>query len=487
MTEHYSHGGVRLLHGDCLDELRTLPDASVHAVVTDPPYGLEFMGKDWDSFGRGNAASSATAGMTSMGYTDGGNRLPQPTFLGGLNPRCTTCGKSQRGGSPCRCEAPTFTDERGPRLRAFQLWTEQWAAECLRVLKPGGHLLAFGGSRTWHRLAGGIEDAGFEVRDSIAWLYGSGFPKSLDVAKAIASGSGRPEDIRRMQMGEGYTPSGRGRVNYDNGGASKMNGATHPTELPEEALQWQGWGTALKPSFEPIVVARKPLAGTVAANLLAHGTGALNIDASRVGDGSDSQGTRPSTEASASRSYAASGAVNLAATPGPRGGGENGRWPSNVLLDVDQAAALDAASGVLTSGKMLAGQARKPKVGGVLGDFDHEPARSDTYGDSGGASRFFPVFRWQAKAPTSERPDVGGVQHPTVKPLALMQWLVRLVTPPGGTVLEPFAGSGTTLEACIREGFNVIGIEREADYLPLIMSRIRKDHAQSLFDLGESA
>lgn len=446
MKAHYEASGVTVFHGDCLDVLRELPDESVHAVVTDPPYGLEFMGKAWDSFGREDAASDATAGMSRTGYTDGGNRIERPSFLGGINPRCKVCGKSQRGGSPCTCERPNFTDERGPRLRAFQGWCEEWARECRRVLKPGGHLLAFGGSRTWHRLAAGIEDAGFEMRDSIAWLYGSGFPKSLDVGKAMSD--------------------------------------------------WTGWGTALKPAFEPIVVARKSLAGTVAANVLAHGTGALNIDASRVawGEGGDKSATRKAAGYSDTARKALGNTVASESATGFTGevvgsDSSSGRWPANVVLDESQAVELDrqapdtGGSG-RASGPSLTGATSASAAYGARNGVESTPF----YGDRGGASRMFPTFRYEAKAPTSERPVVDGVAHPTVKPLDLMRWLVRLVTPKGGTVLEPFAGSGTTVEACIREGFDVIAIEREADYLPLIEKRIRKDHAQGLdFDWGEAS
>lgn len=415
MKAHYESAGVTLFHGDCLEVLRELPDESVHAVVTDPPYGIAFMGKAWDQPGEFGSS----------------RRIGTP----GVHRRGAERAESQIGDTGAM-EAGRY-DLSPSAMRNFQHWCEAWARECFRILKPGGHLLSFGGSRTWHRLAAGVEDAGFEMRDSIAWLYGSGFPKSLDVGKA----------------------------------------------LPE----WSGWGTALKPSFEPIVVARKPIVGTVAANVLAHGTGALNIDASRVGDGRDSHGPRTVDELSAAARYAGRGAVDLAATPGPRGGSPDGRWPANVVLDVSQAAALDEQSGVLTSGVLAAHHARAPKESGILGAYGSAEGERG-YGDSGGASRFFPTFRYEAKAPTSERPVVGGVQHPTVKPLELMQWLVRLVTPKGGTVLEPFAGSGTTVEACLREGFDVVAIEREVDYLPLIEKRIRKDHAQGLdFDWGEAS
>ncbi len=424
---YYADDRATLYHGDCLDVLADLPDCSIDAVVTDPPYGLRFMGAAWDG---ADIVSATRTRQAQAAMPDDGKAGAN----GGYRSASTEAGRYDLSANA-----------------SFGLWCQAWASECLRVLKPGGHMVSFGGSRTWHRLAVGIEDAGFEVRDAIAWLYGSGFPKSLNVAKAIASG-GRPEDIRRLAMGDAYTPSGRGRVNYDHGAGSAMNGGMDSkVTLTPDAQPWQGWGTALKPSFEPIVVARKPLAGTVAGNVLQHGTGALNIDACRVGDE-------------------------------PREAGPNtGRWPTNVLLDESQSEALDAQSGTLTSGVMRAGTERQPRAGGTIYGSDARTfTLADTYGDRGGASRFFPTFRYEAKAPSSERPSVDGVTHPTVKPLDLMRWLVRLITPPGGTVLEPFAGSGTTLEAALIEGFACIGIEREADYLPLILSRITKSLEQTL-------
>lgn len=346
-----------------------MADCSVDSIVTDPPYGLGFMGKEWDDLPPG----------------------------------------------------------------------EEWARECLRVLKPGGHMLAFGGTRTWHRLACAIEDAGFEIRDSIAWMYGSGFPKSLDVSKAIDSAAGAVREI------VGPDPNWRARVHGDatyDGGQARPQHITAPAT--EDARTWQGWGTALKPAFEPIVVARKPLVGTVAANVLTYGTGALNVDGCRVGDGAD-KGVWPITE----RTQASVAMEN------PKGPVETdrstGRWPANAVLDEAQAAALDESGVALDA--------------------------------IGGASRFFYI----AKADQSERVRVGGIAHPTVKPLALMRWLVRLVTPPCGIVLEPFAGSGTTVEACILEGFECVAIEREADYLPLIQQRIdrRRDPVAAVKATGE--
>lgn len=357
--------------------------------------------------------------MSGMGYTDGGNRLPQPSHLGGLNPKCRICDKWQRGGNPCSCETPDFPNERLPRLHDFQVWCEAWSRECLRVLKPGGYLLAFGGTRTWHRLACAVEDAGFEVRDSIAWLYGSGFPKSRNL------------DGDR-----------------------------------------QGWGTALKPAFEPVVVGRKPLVGTVAANVERHGTGALNIDGCRTPAGQDYADKCASVVGLGSNrngdAYGEwTGVREDSASP-------HGRWPTNVLLDETQAPELDQQSGTSTS---RVGQPR----GAAAGEGWGMTATGAEYDDQGGASRFFPTFRYEAKAPTHERPRDGETAHPTVKPLDLMRWLVRLVTPPGGTVLEPFAGSGTTAEACVIEGFRCIAIEREATYIPLILGRITKPIQPDLF------
>ncbi|QWY81073.1 DNA methylase [Mycobacterium phage Burton] len=466
---------VDLRLGDCRDILTELEDNSVDSIVTDPPYELGFMGKKWDGSGI-----------------------------------------------------------------AFDV--EMWE-QCLRVLKPGGHLLAFGGSRTWHRLTVAIEDAGFEIRDSIAWLYGSGFPKSLDVSKAIDKAGGvspqrqaevlrnartraglsrdevaaqigcTPSSVRDWEEGraravgrpiEWITPSQEYRdrladllgyssdersitgATIDRRGDGTViglghSGVTYGEASTDAAKQWQGWGTALKPAFEPIVVARKPLAGTVAANVLEHGTGALNIDACRIGDGSESQGPRDSSEPSATRRYTSSGAVNIASTPGPRGGSPSGRWPTNVVLDDTQAAELDKQSGNLPGGvtvrRNMHGQ--EQNANGIYGSRKRYASEDFTYGDSGGASRFFPVFKYQAKAPAKERPsyvneDGAKVAHSTVKPLTLMRWLARLVCPPGGVILDPFAGSGTTVEACLLEGFDCIAIENEPEYIPLIEHRISR-------------
>jgi DNA methylase len=393
-----------------------LPDCSVDAIVCDPPYALPggFMGVSWD-----------------------------------------------------RHESP----------QAFQAWCQVWADEALRVLKPGGYLLAFGGARTGHRLTCAIEDAGFEVRDSIAWLYGQGYPKSYDVSKAIDATLG----VEREVIGNGSAgKSSLERVRrVEQGYRAKLTNVTpetYPITAPatDEAKQWEGFGTALKPGFEPIVMARKPVVGTVAINVLAYGTGALNIDACRIQSGEpDGRSRERDDETSRERIYADDSA-GFTMRPGPRGGSDAGRWPTNVVIDAATANELDAQTGILTSGANPTRRSSdkfRNAYGNFKGQAECEPARG---ADSGGASRFFPVFHYEAKAPTDERPVVDGVAHPTVKPLALMRWLVKLVVQPGGLVVDLFAGSGTTLEAALLEGFPVIGIESDATYLPLISYRVAR-------------
>lgn len=410
-----------IINADCIDAMNAMPPESVDAIVTDPPYGLGFMGRKWDE-------------------------LP-------------------------------------PSL--------EWAEACYRVLKPGGHIAAFGGTRTWHRLAVAIEDAGFEMRDSLAWLYGSGFPKSHDVGKAIDKIAGAEREVvgHRVKVnntvssrqhhgvgGDGRTTDGR---DAEKAAAYQARGGFDLTApATPEAQQWDGWGTALKPAFEPIVLARKPLAEkTVAANVLEHGTGAINVDACRIGMSDEDRAVVNN------RSGAADGSKGNIYQPavGYRAPGEkftaapSGRWPANVVLDQHAAAWVDEQSGQQKDG-VAVNRNRDPeadKQAAIYGTYKNGDRPDITYGGGGGASRFF----YTAKAPKRERPNVDGVQHPTVKPLAIMRWLVRLVTPPEGVVLDPFAGSGTTIEAAIQEGFNVIGIEREAEYLPLIQHRIDRQEA----------
>jgi site-specific DNA-methyltransferase (adenine-specific) len=300
--------------------------------------------------------------------------------------------------------------------------------EVLRVLKPGAHLLAFGGTRTYHRMACAIEDAGFEIRDSIDWIYGSGFPKSLDVSKAIDKAAGVEREVLGTDRNFGRTRIEDGKTSFGDY-AGEWNITAPATPL---AQQWQGWGTALKPAHEPIVVARKPLVGTVAANVEKHGTGALNVDGCRVRlDSGEDTRRKPVATQGWCISSPTSGSMNDSALAG--------RWPPNLLLTHSA-------------------------------DCESECVEGCPVTSIGEPSRFFPIFRYQAKASKRDRGE--GNTHPTVKPTDLMRWLVRLITPPGGTVLDPFAGSGTTLVAAQAEGFDAIGIEREAAYVEIIRKRL---------------
>lgn len=409
-------GNATLYHGDCLEVLRTLADNSIDSIVTDPPYGLAFMGKRWDY------------------------------------------------------DVPSQA-----------IWEE-----CLRVLKPGGHLLAFAGTRTQHRMAVRIEDAGFEIRDMIAWVYGSGFPKSLDVSKAIDKAAGAEREV--------VGPSATHTTKAMNGGAFNANRDRDAVQVmitapaTDAARQWQGWGTALKPALEPITVARKPLVGTVAENVLAHGTGALNIDGCRV-DGEHTYTPRLTANANMNddgwqKIGKAAESVTVA-----------GRWPANLIHD--------GSDEVMAAFPNAPGQQRavgpehgdKPSVNcyGDMGARPHTPPR----GDTGSAARFFYCAkaskrdrdegldgfekkrggpeqfdsRWKEGTGELRQPTRANL-HPTVKPTDLMRYLVRLVTPPGGVVLDPFMGSGSTGKAAIIEGFRFIGIEREPNYFEIACRRI---------------
>lgn len=353
---------------------------------------------------------------------------------------------------------------------SVELWSE-----CLRVLKHGGHLLAFSGSRTYHRMVVAIEDAGFEIRDQIMWVYGSGFPKSLDVSKAIDKAAG----TERQVIGKHHAPA---KSIYSQGEIEMSKNVPITAPATDEAQQWSGWGTALKPAHEPIVMARKPLGEkTVAENVLRHGTGAINIDASRVGT---EGGTAGAGAGAGARVYG----NGLNGTFGKPVDGL-GRFPANFIHD--------GSDEVLALFPDVKGQVGMSKTQGghrfITGDT--ETVQKFDYGmtDSGSAARFF----YCAKAGKAERnaglealPESDGIRsnaprlsesektkprqnfHPTVKPVALMRYLVRMVTPPEGTVLDPFTGSGTTLVAAVLEGFNSIGMEMTADYLPIIEGRV---------------
>jgi site-specific DNA-methyltransferase (adenine-specific) len=376
----------QIVQGDSLEVLRGWPAASVDTVVTDPPYGLHFMGKKWDAF---------------------------PTNTG----KCVTTG----GLGGAAGNAGLYDSRRNAEYGRFM---QRVGRALFRVLKPGAHLLMFGAPRRFHWQGVALELAGFELRDTLCWLFGEGFPKSHN-----------------------------------------LHG------------EWEGWGTALKPGWEPILMARKPFRGTVAANVLAHGTGAIHVDA-----------CRPTTMEGVNRMQNIQTAARSGYGGGLHGGRRAepsfaGRWPANVVLDEAAAALLDAQSGLLTSG-IPSGV----KAGGqdnCYGRFEGGIPVTG-YGDAGGASRFF----YRAKARRAEREAglreaMGGVgalrdgarsisvanDHPTVKPVDVMRWLIRMVTPPGGVVLDPFAGSGSTLCAAEVEGVSWLAVEQSAHYCDIARAR----------------
>lgn len=346
--------------------------------------------------------------------------------------------------------------------------------EVLRVLKPGAHLVAFGGTRTYHRMAVAIEDAGFEIRDQLQWIYGSGFPKSLDVSKAIdrMAGAGRvitgfDEDYARRNVNGKYGLSVSGDDN------TQIRSGIKPITAPatDEAAHWNGWGTALKPANEPICLARKPLEKglTVAQNVLKWGTGALNIGACRIehqtinggnlADNPHLRGTKLRSAPVVTGFGKAGDETSLTS--------QNGRWPANVIHDgSDEVLAHfpETSSGLMKGGTSRAAQDEPGSI--CYGTYGGNATDSDTFADSGSAARFF----YCAKADKSDRGN--GNHHPTVKPTDLMQYLCRLVTPPGGLILDPFVGSGSTGKAALVERFRCIGLDINAEYLPIIGGRV---------------
>lgn len=401
------------VRGDMRKRLRLLPESSVDAIVTDPPYGLGFMGKEWD------------------------HGVPGAAF-----------------------------------------WTE-----VLRVLKPGGYALVFGGTRTFHRLGVALEDAGFEIRDCLSWMYGQGFPKSMDVEKAVDAHirTGK-SDGKQTGNGKARDRSGQHWSEFPKRGGTQTASVSHA----KEAVLWKGWGTAIKPAWEPIFLVRKPLSEkTVAANTLRHGVGGLNIDGTRIKGGGvihvpQSDPTKRKGTVGADLGISKSDVTKFQAAQRASIERANtlGRFPANVLLDDHAAEILDSQTGTLKSGKM-SGKYKGFGTKGIYGE-GGKSART-TPGDSGGASRFFYV----GKAKNSEKhaglPFGTKNNHPTVKPVAVMAWLCRLITPVGGVVVDPFCGSGSTGVAALREGFRFIGIDKCAD--PAVdcraISRSRLRHAAS--------
>lgn len=382
-------GDATLHLGDCLYVMLTMPDDSVDSIVTDPPYGLSFMGKKWDY-----------------------------------------------------------------EIPSVDIWKE-----CLRVLKPGGHLLSFAGTQTQHRMCCNIEDAGFEIRDMIAWVYGSGFPKSLDVGKAIDKAAGVDREVVSTQKSN-WRPSKRTMKGHaERWEAYQKWAEIQNITIPatDAAKQWDGWGSALKPAMELITVARKPLEGTIAENVLKYGTGGLNIDGCRIG-----------TEKIQTNRYIAKG--DMTSFRGSQAGNayvsnvHKGRWPANLIHDgSDEVVRLFPETEKSGKGSGLtATSARSWKNSSLAG------INRIGHNDAGSAARFF----YTAKANKADRSQDN--KHPTVKPTDLMCYLLQLVTPPGGIALDPFMGSGSTGKAAIQEGFAFIGIEKELKSFDIAHKRIKQ-------------
>ena len=379
---------INLLHGDCLEQMKTLDDNSVDSIVSDPPYGISFMAKKWDY------------------------------------------------------DVPSV-----------EVWKE-----AMRVLKPGGHALIACGTRTQHRMVVNIEDAGFEIRDVVSWIYGSGFPKSLNISKAIDKAAGaKREVVGHFDKSKGADPNPNSSKNLQ----SKYDHypITSNTPATEAAKQWDGWGTALKPSCEFFTLCRKPLSEkTIAANVLKWGTGGINIDGCRVG-----------TEKITINRHEGQSNSLVESTKGKWKGKQEvvqGRFPANLIHSGEQEV-LELFPETKSAGK--ARTASEGSHSGKSGMFGiGEPAMR--YGDNGGsAARFF----YCAKASKKDRDE--GNNHPTVKPTALMSYLCRLITPTGGVVLDPYMGSGSTGKAAIREGFSFVGCELDKDYFDIATARVTNE------------
>lgn len=376
---------IQLLHGDCIDVLKTLPENSVDSIVTDPPYGLEFMGNDWDAPWKSSEVVKVTDKSTNGIFHDKG-------FNHGI--------RFSRG---------------LVEMQEFQKWSTVWAKEIFRVIKPGGHILVFGGSRTYHRMACAIEDAGFEIRDQIMWVYGSGFPKSMNISLSMEK--------------KGIDSS-----------------------------QWEGWGTALKPAHEPIVMARKPINGTVVDNIVAWGTGGINIDASRV----------PGEPVPINKLEEWSGFGQKVEPDYKQEMNTSGRFPANLIHDGSE-----EVTELFPRAKGGAYPAKRGKaVATSFASGQETEGGFRAMGDDGSAARFF----YCAKANSKDRNlglDEGEKNtHPTVKPTELMRYLVRLVTPANGIVLDPFMGSGSTGKAAVLDGYSFIGIEQSAEYIEIAKKRV---------------
>ncbi len=465
--------------GGNLEVVSSWPSNFISAIVTDPPYGIGFMNKDWDTY------SDSSLEHYHKDHSFAGNKRPKKASA--YTTRATAAGSYD------------FTLQGQIN---FYNWMLIWAKAMLRITKPGGFLLCFGGTRTYHRLTCAIEDAGWEIRDCMMWLYGSGFPKSHNISKAIDKAKGVKPVGKKPAYGAIAS-----RELIDERGWNNINNALIMPETQTPLAQlWEGYGTALKPAWEPIIVAMKPLDGTFAHNAERHGIAGLNIDAARVG-------TSKNVPASPRRAKQGPAYSDLGKDPATGSGWNKniGRWPANLILDETSAGMLDLQTGTKKSSFMAAGTKRQMSDNpnkNTYGKFNPDEVRNDTYGDSGGASRFFYVAKTSRKERNMGMENCedkllarsGGARgaenrgeseylqksidlnrvavvknnHPTVKPLALMKYLCTLLKMPGSDqiILDPFLGSGTTGITCKELGIDFIGIEKEREYCEIAVKRI---------------
>jgi len=469
---------IDLRLGDCIEVLKTIPDNSVDSIITDPPYGIGFMNKEWDN------------PTKHRELIEREQKRSEERFAEGKSPAKGGFSKGVQPGLPIG----------GAREgKWFQEWCELWAVECLRVFKPGGHILSFSAPRTYHRMASAFEDAGFQIRDQIMWVFGSGFPKSHNIGKAIDKIEGNDREVlgekksgvsSRAYQSEEQTTAG---VHYDTKGNS----------------EWEGWGTALKPAHEPIVMARKPLSEkSIAENVLKHGTGGINIDGSRIGFAENENIDFNSTQSG--KVYGRNSLNESATERNTTHYTNEGRFPANIIFDEEAGQLLDEQSGISKSSK---GKPRNVKQQSYFGGGTTN--ENNEYNDKGGASRFFYCPKAAKKdrnegldnfTPKTDRQKGHGIDricgncgtsmlkpqdckceepdwitppklnhHPTVKPTDLMRYLINLITPPNGTILDPFMGSGSTGKAAVRCGVNFIGIEKEQEYMDIASARIEHE------------
>ena len=427
----------KIIHGKCRKVMKDMPDNCIDTICTDPPYGLGFMGKKWDTFAPENIKNGVESNLAGGDKTARGRNDTSPAWV-----------------------SARYDHSRNAK---FQQWCKMWTKEALRIAKPGAMMFVFGGTRTFHRLTCAIEDAGWEIRDCMMWLYGSGFPKSLDISKAIDKAKGAEREVVGSYSVPNIKGDAYGTMNEKQGGSYKNITQNITTPATDLAKQWNGWGTALKPSWEPIIVAMKPLDGTFAENVEKWGVGGLWIDGGRIG--TDEVLSAEYGQPSGSGCYNWNKEKKKVEKTGKTN--NKGRWPANVILDEEAAAMLDKQSGVSNSTDRV----QKNNQGWGDGIKYGKGNAQDSYGfaDSGGCSRFF----YTAKASKSERDKEN--KHPTVKPLSVMEYLCKLArTPTGGIVLDPFGGSGTTALACKRTHRSYILIEKNPKYCEIARQRIKK-------------